>query len=651
MPATGRITLRRLPRRRLLAAFAGTILLLVGAGAVVLAPVAGAEVVRQRGFVGVVDSYRGWFGDYGMGPLGSVWCIDHGTRAPDEAFGYVATEIADADPATRTAIAWLVGQHGWYPDRIDAAAIMLALHDLMGAVYPSGPLNVDRLSSDALSGFEGNEGAVLDRARLLKADAVTHRELRAPLRMVTEAEPVAPGAPGVLTVRVLDAAGAPIDGAPVLVEAVGAVLEPSPGQPRTDSDGAVSFAFTAGDGDHRFNAVGAAPALVPDAHRSSTATAQRVVRPSQVQLSAETSFTSAPPGRITVAKEGDATAYLPVAGARFEVQSADGADTAEPVAELVVADDGRSETAEVPAGPYVVVETAPPSGYEAGGPWEVDVPPGAEVVVRATNRAERGGASITKIDEESGEVVAGARLALAYDADADGAFETHAAEIITGAEPAQQPDLLPGDYELTELTAPDGYQALDQPVRFTVVPGETIEVRVANRATPPARAAPPATGAPPPGSAPPAAPPPTAPPTPPVAPPPDTPPPPPPPPPDTASPRAVPPPTAAPPVIDLPPVPPPADPSAPPPRAELPRTGAGTLGWGLIGTGLLLTGGGVLGGTGDRGRCRGAAQRPRDLSAREPSGTGGSRAETLGRFGHRRTTMRPTRGRRASAGR
>ena len=74
---------------------------------------------------------------------------------------------------------------------------MLALHDLMGASYPSGRLDVDRLPVTRLAGFGGAEARVLAEARRLKADGFRHAHLRGPLALTVrvgplDARPVAP---------------------------------------------------------------------------------------------------------------------------------------------------------------------------------------------------------------------------------------------------------------------------------------------------------------------------------------------------------------------------------------------------------------------------------------------------------------------------
>ena len=113
-----------------------------------------------------------------------AWCIDHGSHVPDPAFSYTPTALGSVPADTRAAMAWVVGVPGRGTDRVGHAAVMLVLHDLMGAPATLlGPLDLDRLTVRRMAGFDGLEGRVLERARLLKADGLAHRHLRGPLTL------------------------------------------------------------------------------------------------------------------------------------------------------------------------------------------------------------------------------------------------------------------------------------------------------------------------------------------------------------------------------------------------------------------------------------------------------------------------------------
>ncbi|MCX7619699.1 MAG: Ig-like domain-containing protein, partial [Acidimicrobiales bacterium] len=251
-----------------------------------------AEVVHLSGYRATVLGWTSWYGSYGLGPLGAGWCIDHGLLAPDAAHGYVPATVNDADPDTRAAMAWIVA-NGSNADRITSAAVMLALHDLMGATYPFGRLDVDRMSLANLGGFAGDEFWVLERARQLKAEGRARAPLRAPFRLDLQAPPTAPGGVGVVSVRLVDAAGAPVPGIAVHLSAGSAVLAPA--EVVTGSDGAATAAFTAGPGRNTFDATTRLPDPDLRAFAPTRAVAQRIVQPGWLDVSGHTEFPYAPP--------------------------------------------------------------------------------------------------------------------------------------------------------------------------------------------------------------------------------------------------------------------------------------------------------------------------------------------------------------------
>ena len=443
---------------------------------------AGAEVSRLAGFSATVDGYRGWFGSYAMAGLGTVWCVDHGIAAPDADYGYVRAELSDRPAPVRTAIAWALGSYGHRPDRVTSAALTLAIHDLMDAPYPSGRLELDRLTRARLAGFEGLEQAVLDRARAIEADALAHAHLRAPFHLSAHAGEVRPGQAGVLVARLVDAAGNGVAGVPL--SATGAPAALAPGAQRlTDARGEQRFPFVAAAGENRFQVAGVVADTVLQSFASSTRRAQRVARAGRVPVAAGTGFT-ATVRRLSVRKTGDASAYLPPAHARFEVRHLGAAGSASaPVAELVTDAEGRSPWLELDRGVYQLMEVAAPAGYRPAGPWTVDLTTRSELVVEARNQARPGTALIAKVDAGTGRSLPGATLALAHDADRDAVFETPLEPTVSGAQ-ADERQLRPGDYELREVVAPSGYRLADRPVRFSVAPDRVTTVTVANERLP-----------------------------------------------------------------------------------------------------------------------------------------------------------------------
>lgn len=421
---------------------------------------AAAEVEHGSGFSATVDGFRGWYGSYRLGDIGEVWCVDHGIPAPDAALGYEPATLDDRAPDTRRAIAWAVGRHGPGADRITAAALMLVLHDLMGAAYPSGPLDVERLSAERLSGFEGAEAELLERARAIKADAVERAVLTAPLSLVAEADQVPATRIGSLRATLRDGGGMAVAGVTVHPEVTGAMLAGHV-ERVTSADGLASWPFEAGAGHNRFILRAHVPGIELMSLRPTKRPAQRVARPSSLVATAETTYEAAVPRRFAILKKGDAEPDLPVAGARFAVSGVDG--------ELTVRADGRTPSIELLPGRYTVTETSPPPGYDAAGPWEVEVGD-ADLLLEVLDTARRGRLRIEKVDAVTGEPLDGAVFTVAADRDDDpSTFETAISD--------PSGSLLAGRYAVIEVAPPFGYRLQEAPVVVEVVAdSETVAV-------------------------------------------------------------------------------------------------------------------------------------------------------------------------------
>ena len=242
---------------------------------------AGATVDHRAGYAATVEGWTSWYGSYGMGDLGSTWCIDHGIPAPDPAYGYQPTAVADRAVATRQAMAWALGQYGPGADRVSAAALTLVLHDLAGAQYPHGRLDVDTLLLDQLAGFGGAERAVLDRARVIKRDAVAHSRLVPPIRLEAGRDP---GGPAVV-VRVVDSAGQPVTDATITLAGTGATAT-------SGATGRARLAAPAAGSAVRVEVT--LPDLRLDAFAPHVAVAQRVARPARSTLSVQLTPVAAP---------------------------------------------------------------------------------------------------------------------------------------------------------------------------------------------------------------------------------------------------------------------------------------------------------------------------------------------------------------------
>lgn len=372
---------RRAPRWRAAAVAAVLAGLGVAATSPVLAGRAGAAVVHGQGYEATVLGWSSWYGSYDVEGIGTTWCVDHGSAAPDVDHVYQPTSLTERAPETQTAIAWALGAHGTAPDRESAAALMLAVHDLMGATYPGGTLSVDALRPTDLDGFDGREAAVVERARSIRADAVAHAGLAGPLELTLDAPPTDPGSSGELTASVHDASGRPVAGIPVALALTGAVLG-SPPEAVTGADGAVVLPFTSARGENTFSATATVPDLDLQAFAPTRQRAQRIGRPALQTLSAHTSFTAVPTGTLLVSKVDSVTGAA-VPGAILAVTRDAAGDGAfgEAVATVTSGHEPFALDHLLP-GRYRVTEVEAPAGYAlADAPAEVDLPPGDSVEV------------------------------------------------------------------------------------------------------------------------------------------------------------------------------------------------------------------------------------------------------------------------------
>ena len=456
---------RSVPAARLAAA-----VLLTACGLVATSPRlsgrAAAAVTHGDGFEATVKGWTSWYGSYRLEGVGRVWCVDHGLSAPDTVDGYVDAALDDHAADTRRALAWAVGRWGasLAGDRAGSAALMLVLHDLMGAHYPTGVLDLDRLDPGELDGFGASASAILEQARRMRGDAIAHSGLQPPLALTASVDAGA----GAVVVRAMDATGTPVAGLPIRVnDASGGTSDGL-----TTAEGTWSAAAAPpASGERTFHATAAAPDLALHSMGPTRAHAQRIAVPSVAALEASASWPTetppplpAPPARhlLTIVKTGDDTAYLPITGARFAIHDRE-VGAGEPVA--------------LDAGRHTVTEITPPAGYSSAGPWEVDLST-ADATLTVNDRAVRGSLSLAKVDALNDRPVAGAVVRITFDADHDGSFETPAGEVTTADAPVTVTGLLPGDYQVAEASAPPGYAPNTVPVAATVAPGAVTNVAV-----------------------------------------------------------------------------------------------------------------------------------------------------------------------------
>ena len=509
--------------------------------------------------------------------LGQAWCIDHGLRAPDADLGYAPTGPPGVPATTRTAMAWLVSTAGRAPSRLDAAAIMLVLHDLVGAIYPGGRLDLRHLTPAQFAGFGGEEAALLDRARTLRGQRGRGRRAGRPAPAPGPA-PGAPaaerawrgGRPGVRPGRPPTRRGArhlPRRPLRALAHHGRHRCRRSRLRPR---HGPLLGRARGGHG-HRaltslLHVFGPAGALGP-ARRGAGAGRRCTPTPRVVPV----------PAVVRLLKVGDGTPAVGVAGAHFTLRRLGSRGPGPVIATLVTGADGSTRAVTLVPGAYLVEETAPPPGYRGAGPWTVHLIAGTTRTIRLADPVARSTLRLQKVDAQTGRPLAGAVLQLRADRDADGTFETALRRSPPPRHPIDLGNLLPGRYQVVELRAPAGY--LRFPPQVVILARGCVGGGAPHRSAGAARhqhhlhhlhhapaashldhhvhARPPRSTTSPPSSLPPARRPPARPfPTPPLAP--------------------APPEAATPPEV----------PTAP----ELPRTGSNTTGLGLLGAGIVCLG-------------------------------------------------------------
>ena len=174
-------------------------------------------------------------------------------------------------------------------------------------------------------------------------------------------------------------------------------------------------------------------------------------------------------GRIKVIKTDENGQRL--AGAKFEILSSD----SQVIQEGITAENGEFLSEPLPVGSYQVRETEAPEGYLLDAtPIEFEIERSQTAVVELTkeNRLTPGGVVLTKIDDQSGEVLQGAVFELQ---DANGTVLQSG--LTTGADGKLAIDgLAPGVYQLVETQAPTGYELDATPVTFKIEKEQEVAI-------------------------------------------------------------------------------------------------------------------------------------------------------------------------------
>lgn len=462
----------------------------------------GPPPLPYAGFCATYSGANTWYGSYGPGfptPTGWAFCADppaSGGDYPVPAYGYTGSgppplaDTVDLDPlgfafSQAQAEGWWGGSTGQFTaDQAAVAGKLLYDTVVWGSPTPA-------MDPGVLAAYDD-----LDTWYVQSAGATGPPALFTGL----EGGGTAMGASAVDDVHLqFPGTGRPVVGLGVLLSVTNGTFGSADGPTSigvsTDSQGnALVTVFAHGSGLVTVTVVSTTrvglPAIGFERATSGPADAQYLADFSlPVPLTSTQVLTATLPpadGTVSVAKSGDDTAYYGLAGALFDVEEADG----EVVAQLETGADGTSPpSSPLPDGTYLVHEQLAPPGYRSSFDRTVTVVGGTNTVVDYTGINEErvfpGQLTVLKTDAGSGAPLAGAVFDVAYDADHDGSYSDDVGTCTTGAAGSCSPPgddgpgaLLPGDYRVTETSAPPGYTlgVTGATQLVTVLPGQSAQV-------------------------------------------------------------------------------------------------------------------------------------------------------------------------------
>ncbi|KYG28256.1 SpaA isopeptide-forming pilin-related protein [Alkalihalobacillus trypoxylicola] len=200
---------------------------------------------------------------------------------------------------------------------------------------------------------------------------------------------------------------------------------------------------------------------------------------------------SASPGAVELTKVNENGDTLE--GAIFTLYDSEGTELQ---TGLATDEEGKLVVNNLAPGSYYFVETEAPFGYKLDQTpitFEIEFNQQEVVMIEAVNDLILGHVTIIKVDSETDVTLQGAEFEIR-----DGNNQVVETVTTNDLGLADVQDLTPGDYQLFETKAPEGYQQLVEVIEFTVQVGmeETLELFVQNTKLPPGESTPPPTETP-----------------------------------------------------------------------------------------------------------------------------------------------------------
>lgn len=185
-------------------------------------------------------------------------------------------------------------------------------------------------------------------------------------------------------------------------------------------------------------------------------------------------------GSVILKKVDQNNGHIVLPNAVFDLLSEDGTILQ---TDLITDKNGMIQVDALAPGKYSFVETKAPADYLLDATpvsFEIQKNQQQPLEVIKTNQLETSVITLTKVDEDSGEILTGAEFELRTEQG-----EVVQKGLITNDVGKISVNNLPvGNYQFVEVKAPEGYVLDATPVKFEVVGKETIETKKTNKLTP-----------------------------------------------------------------------------------------------------------------------------------------------------------------------